>query len=149
MNKTVKFWIAVACREHVERGLELGIAQFCHGKLGPAKRLSRGDFVIYYSSKVTMGGSELYQKCTAIGKVIDDEPYQVDMGGGFGPFRRNIDYFKAEHVDIKPLVSQLDFIKNKKSWGAAFRYGFLEIDQKSFLVIANQMLGYNPLQAVE
>lgn len=148
MNKTTKFWIGVACREHVENGVKLGISQFCHGKSTPAKRLSRGDFVIYYSSKVTMEGKEPYQKFTAIGEVIDDAPYQVDMGGGFKPFRRNIRYFDAKHTDIKLLVPLLPFIKNKNSWGYVFRYGFLEIDQASFEIIVNGMLNFNPLLEV-
>jgi hypothetical protein len=42
---------------------------------------SKGDFVIYYSSKHTMNGSEHYQKFTAIGIVKDNEPYQVEDGG--------------------------------------------------------------------
>lgn len=45
-----KFWVGVASKEHVENGVKLGIGQFCHGKIGPAKRLQKGDFVIYYSS---------------------------------------------------------------------------------------------------
>lgn len=43
---------------------------FLKNDSGPAKRLSRGDFVIYYSSKITMAGSCLYQKFTAIGEII-------------------------------------------------------------------------------
>ena len=145
MDKLPKLWIGVACKEHVENGVKLGICQFCHGKSAPAKRLSRGDFVIYYSSKVTMYDSELYQKFTAIGQVTDEVPYQVDMGNGFKPFRRNIKYFDAKHIDIKPLLPILPFIKNKNSWGYAFRYGFLEIDQESFAIITNASLGFNPL----
>lgn len=145
MSKTAQFWIGVACKEHVENGVKLGICQFCHGKSGPAKRLSRGDFVIYYSSKVTMEGNKLYQKFSAIGEVTDNAPYQVDQGNGFKPFRRNISYFDAKHLDIKPLVPLLPFIKNKKSWGHVFRYGFLTIDQRSFEIIAHGMLGFNPL----
>lgn len=137
----MKFWIGVACKEHVENGIKLGICQFCHGKSSPTKRLSRGDFVIYYSSKITMNGSELYQKFTAIGEVVDDAAYQVDMGNGFKPFRRNIRYYEAKHIDIKPLVPLLPFIKNKSSWGYVFRYGFLEIDKESFEIIAKHMLG--------
>lgn len=145
MNKTTKFWIGVASKEHVENGVRLGICQFCHGKSVPAKRLSRGDFLIYYSSRVSMEGAELYQKFTAIGEVIDDIPYQVDMGNGFKPFRRNIRYFDAKHIAIKPLVPLLTFIKNKNSWGYIFRYGFLEINQESFEIITSDMLGFNPL----
>ena len=141
-----KFWIGVACKEHVINGVNLGICQFCHGKSTPAKRLKKNDFVIYYSSKVTMEGSDPYQKFTAIGRVKDDVPYQMDMGNGFKPFRRNIEYYNAQHLDIKPLIPILPFIKNKASWGYVFRYGFLEIDQKSFGIIAQGMLGYNPLE---
>lgn len=71
-NNTPKFWIGVASKEHVANGTKLGICQFCHGKQTPAKRLTKGDFVVYYSSKHTMEGSELYQKFTAIGVVKDD-----------------------------------------------------------------------------
>lgn len=145
MNKRARFWIGVACKKHVENGVKLGICQFCHGKSAPSKRLSRGDLVIYYSPKITMTGSDLYQKFTAIGKVIDDAPYLVDIGDGFKPFRRNINYFDAKHIDTKPLVPLLPLIKNKNSWGYFFRYGFLEIDQESFEIIAHHMLGFNPL----
>lgn len=144
MTQSKKYWIGVACKEHVENGLKLGICQFCHGKFAPAKRLSRGDYLIYYSSKVTMGGAELYQKFTAIGQVSDDAPHQVNMGGGFNPFRRNIKYFDAQHVDIRPLIPALSFIENKQSWGYVFRYGFFEIDPASFEVISMRMLGFNP-----
>lgn len=141
-----RYWIGVASKEHVENGVKLGICQFCHGKSAPAKRLKKGDHVIYYSSKVTMEGSELYQKFTAIGIVKDDMPYQVEMENGFKPFRRNIDYLDATHADIKPLIPLLPFIKNKNSWGYVFRYGFLEIDQQSFEIIAKAMLGCSPLE---
>jgi len=86
-----------------------------------------------------MEGNELYQKFTAIGEVIDDVPYQVVK-----PYRRNIKYLSACEVDIKPLIPILSFIKNKTSWGYVFRYGFLEIDQESFEIIATLMLGRNP-----
>lgn len=145
MNKNCKYWIGVASKDHVENGKNLGICQFCHGKLGPAKRLHQGDFVIYYSSKSTRSNSEPYQKFTAIGVVIDDAPYQVNMGNEFNPFRRNIRYLKSKDLDIKPLIANLSFIKNKQSWGYVFRFGFLEIDESSFEIIAQGMLGYNPL----
>ncbi len=145
MNRAQKYWIGVASQEHVARGVELGFCQFCHGKAAAAKRPAKGDFVIYYSSKRTMNGAEPYQKFTAIGIVQDDVPYQVEMEGGFKPFRRNVHYLPAQHLDIKPLIHELPFIKNKKSWGYVFRFGFLEIDRKSFEIIATGMLGSNPL----
>jgi hypothetical protein len=148
-EKNRKFWIGVASKNHVANGVDLGICQFCHGKQAPAKRLTKGDFVIYYSPKQTMEGSEPYQKFTAIGIVNDDTPYQVTMDENFKPFRRNVTYFDdAQHADIKPLISILPFIKNKQSWGYTFRYGFFEIDQESFETIAQKMLGFNPLSSL-
>lgn len=143
-NPAPKYWIGVASKDHVATGTQLGICQFCHGKPGPAKRLKKGDFVIYYSPKVTMGGSENYQKFTAIGVVQDTAPYQVEQEPGFTPFRRNIKYFPAQHAEIKPLIQSLPFIKNKDSWGFVFRGGFFAIDEESFKVIAQAMLGHIP-----
>ncbi len=145
IDRAKKFWIGVACKEHVVKGVEQGICQFCHGKSATAKRPAKGDYIIYYSSKLTMNGSERYQKFTAIGVVKDDAPYQIDMGEGFKPFRRKIGYLKAQDLDIRPLIDSLPFIKNKSSWGYVFRYGFLEIDPVSFELIANGMLGCNPV----
>jgi hypothetical protein len=55
-------------------------------------------------------------------------------------FRRNIKYLEATPQDIKPLIPSLPFIKNKQSWGYVFKFGFLEIDQVSFEIIAKAML---------
>ena len=42
MRKTAKFWTGVACKDHAEKSVKLGISQFCHGKFTTAKRLSLG-----------------------------------------------------------------------------------------------------------
>ena len=139
MMSNQKFYIGVACQEHVENGKTLGIAQFCHGKKSPAARLKFNDFVVYYSPKKIYGGDEPCQQFTAIGQVRDHEPYQVDMGDGFKPFRRNILYLPSRNIDIRPLIDVLPFITNKSSWGGVFRFGFLEIDAHSFEIIHKAM----------
>jgi predicted RNA-binding protein len=139
MNKQ-RYWIGVASREHVLVGARGGFAQFSHGKLGPAKRLSTGDWVIYYSGKEKYGEPELCQKFTAIGQVVDAEPVQVEQFPGFKPYRRKIKYQKAREVDIRPLIERLSFIKNKSKWGMSFRFGFLEISESDFNTIAKRML---------
>ncbi len=139
LNEHTKFWIGVASKDHVSEGMRMGICQFCHGKLSPIKRLKQGDYIIYYSSKHTISGPDPYQKFTAIGVVEDEEPYQVELPGDFKPYRRRVKYFEANHVDIRPLISRLDFIKNKSSWGYVFRYGFFQIDRESFEIIATEM----------
>ena len=121
-------WIAVASAEHVEKGRLSGFMQVCHGKGAPLRRMKPNDWVIYYSPTVTFGGKDKLQSFTAIGQLKDREPYQVDMGNGFCPFRRDVRWLDAQEALIVPLLNQLDFTKNKKSWGYQFRFGLIAIN---------------------
>ncbi len=135
-----KYWIAVVSKEHVLNGINWGIMQVCHGKKAPLKRIKKDDFIIFYSSKYRMKDKQPYQKFTAIAKAIDDEIYQVKMFENFEPFRRKVKFLECSETEIRPLINDLDFIQNKKSWGYPFRYGLLEISKKDFDLITNKML---------
>ncbi len=135
-----KYWIIVASKDHAQRGTSEGVAQACHGKEAPLKRMKPGDWVIIYSSKEHFGSGEKYQKFTAIGRVKDEVVYQFEMSRDFKPFRRNITYYACSEVAIIPLVERLEFIQNKKQWGYPFRFGFFEIAEQDFNVIAGEML---------
>lgn len=141
--RDIKYWIIVASKDHVKIGVKQGVAQACHGKATPLKRMQKGDFVIYYSGKETFGKTNKCQEFTAIGKVKDDEVYPFQMTADFCPFRRNINFFDCEEISILPLVNLLDFIPNKKSWGYPFRFGILEINQNDFELISSLMLKEN------
>jgi hypothetical protein len=136
----MKYWILVASRDHARHGMDWGIAQVCHGKAAPLKRLHKGDGVIYYSSKTFFDEPEKCQCFTAIGKVSDDVVYQADMGNGFVPFRRAVSYFPSREVPIEGLIASLDFIQNKKSWGYPFRFGIIEISREDFETIGKEMM---------
>ena len=138
-----KYWIVVASKDHVKSAIIQGIAQTCHGKSSPLKKMHKGDFVIYYSGKVTIDKPEKCQQFTAMGKVIDDEIYQFQVSDNFCPSRRDIEFYECEDTSILPLINTLDFIQNKKSWGYPFRFGFLEINQHDFNLISKQMLHHN------
>jgi len=102
--------------------------------------MKKDDKVLFYSSKISMDGTEKLQAFTAVGKVKDDELFQYDMGNGFIPFRRRIEFMKCNEASILPLIDKLNFIKDKKHWGYPFRFGFLEIDGKDFKLISKLML---------
>ena len=138
----VRYWIGVASREHVRLGIKGGFAQFGHGKLAPARRLSQGDWVIYYSPKVKFAEAERCQKFVAIGQVTDGKPFQVEQFPSFKPWRRKIRYERATEADVRALIGRLSFIKNKTKWGAAFRFGFFEIGKSDFRAIATRMLAH-------
>lgn len=143
MEPETKYWIIVASKDHVKTGITEGIAQTCHGKVAPLKRMKKGDYIIYYSGKQTLGGTNKCQEFTALGKVMDDEIYQIQVTENFCPSRRNIEFMPTKDASIFPLINNLDFIQNKKSWGYSFRFGFFEINQHDFDLISSQMLQYN------
>jgi hypothetical protein len=127
-----RFWILVASQEHVKLGVDGGFAQAGHGKRSGIARMHAGDRIIYYSPKVVYGGTEPLQAFTALGEVADDEIVQVEMSPDFKPFRRKVRYDHTGAVKIAPLINDLAFIKNKRSWGSAFRFGMLEIQERDF-----------------
>ena len=127
-----RYWIIVASREHVMLGVKGGFAQAGHGKRSGLARMHAGDRIIYYSPKVAFGGDEPLHAFTATGEVADEEIIQVEMSPDFKPFRRKVNYLHNGSVKIKPLINDLSFIRNKNSWGYAFRFGILEIQKDDF-----------------
>ena len=117
--------------------------QVCHGKLAPLKRIKADDCIIYYSPTLHFKGIEKLQAFTAIGIALPGEPYQVDMGNGFHPFRRNVLWTnKRIDVSIYTLIESLELTKNTKNWGYPFRFGLLKISEADKRIIANAMQAY-------
>jgi hypothetical protein len=135
-----KFFIGAVSREHTKRGESGGFMQVCHGKQAPLKRMQKGDWIIFYSSKISMQGEEKCQAFTAIGQACDADVYAFEMSPEFVPFRRNVSFYPCEETAIAPLIPHLEFIPDKKHWGYPFRFGFFEIGEKDFHLIASHML---------
>ncbi|MBS1492572.1 MAG: EVE domain-containing protein [Bacteroidetes bacterium] len=140
MQNSPKYWVVVACKDHIMKGVEGSFMQANHGKEAPLKRISKWDWVLFYASKQGMNDKAPYQKFVAIGEIPDENIEKVQMSGDFEPFRRNIKFKKSKEVEIRPLIEQLEFIKNKKSWGFIFRFGFFEIPEHDFELISALML---------
>jgi hypothetical protein len=134
-----RYWIGVASRDHVRKGVAGGFCQLGHGKAAPVKRLAPGDWITYYSPRTALERGEPVQAFTAIGKIKPGEAYQADMGGGFRPIRRDVDYLRASEAPIRPLLDRLSFTRGSPSWGYAFRRGSFAIPADDFLVIAEAM----------
>lgn len=136
----MKYYIIVASKDHVQKGVEKGFAQSGHGKKGNLKKLQKDDWVIYYSSKEKMEDKKPFQKFTAIGQVVDDDLYQKEVSPTFQPWRRNVHFYAANDLDIRPLLDDFEFITNRKKWGLHLMSGFLEIPKVDFEKIAGTML---------
>jgi len=145
----MKFWIGVASRDHVLNGIDGGYCQLCHGKAQPLQRMNPGDWILYYSSTEKLGGTEPCQKFTAIGEVTGDCVYEIEMAPGYMPHRRDVLFLSARSVDIRPLIPQLSFIRDKTHWGSVFRFGFLEIPRVDFVLVATKMTGVDPTVAID
>jgi hypothetical protein len=59
--------------------------------------------------------------------------------GTFKPYRRDVDWAKAEEAPIQPMLERLDFTAGKANWGYRLRFGLLEISAKDFRLIAKAM----------
>jgi len=79
------------------------------------------------------------QSFTAIGVVKPGEPYQGDMGGGFTPFRRDVEWWPAREAPIAPLLPDLALTAGRRNWGYQLRFGLFEIDGSDFARIAEAM----------
>lgn len=135
-----RFWLSVACAEHVRRGRMEGFMQVNHGKLGPLKRMTAGDGIVYYSPSEQMGVRDGFQSFTAIGRIREGEPYQGYMSAGFQPFRRDVQWSDSHEQSIRPLIGQLDLTRDK-NWGYGLRFGVLELSADDFAVIGAAMTG--------
>ncbi len=139
MATMTKYFLICASRDHVLKGVEGGFAQAGHGRKDLMSKPSKGDWIVFYSAKDNYDNGKALQKFTALGQVVDDEPYQPDADENFKPYRRTVAFKIIEETEIRPLLEQLNFIKNKKSWGFYLISGFREISKEDFEVIQSAM----------
>lgn len=142
LRAAARNWIAVASAEHARLGRDhrpRGFMQVGHGKSAPLARLAAGDRVAYYAPASVQGGSDRLQSFVSIGQVRSGNPYVADMGNGFQPWRRDVDYARADEAPIAPLLDALDFVEDRQRWGAKFRFGLLQVSTHDMRVIARAM----------
>ena len=100
--------------------------------------------MILYSPRTAYPDGEPLQAFTAIGTVATGDVYQVEVTSHFKPHRVDVQFVPSKEAQIKPLVGRLSFIKSQSHWGAAFRFGSVEIPGSDFALIAERM-GAAPL----
>lgn len=134
------FWVATASADHAARGQREGIVQAGHGKAAPLRRMKPGDGVVIYSPRSIYPDGPPLQAFTAIGRITAAEPWVGDMGGGFRPWRRGVDWVGGTGMAlIRPLLADLDLTRGQVSWGMAFRYGLRALSAADFALIEGAM----------
>lgn len=134
-----KYWILIAPKNLVSRAVAESYVQSGHGKSYPLKRMNLGDAFIYYSPKLEYGGEVQCQRFTAIGYVVGEKVYQVDQGNKLTPSRRDVKYLLCTDTQIRPLIPNLSFIKDKQHWGNIFKFDIIQIQAEDFMLIAKTM----------
>jgi hypothetical protein len=135
----MKNWINTISREHVHLGVAGGFTQAGHGKRAPLQRLRRDDLIVFYSPRTALDAGEALQRFTAIGRIADEEPFQVQMSPDFHPWRRKVHFLTAAEAPIQPLIPALEFIQKRSNWGFSFRRGLFEITPADMATIADAM----------
>jgi hypothetical protein len=134
----VTAWLGVVSREHVRQGVALGIAQVGHGKRAGLVRMRPGDLLAYYSPRDSYPSGAPVQAFTALGRVADDEVFQVDEDS-FQPWRRRVDYEpEALEVPLRSLQPDLELTRGPH-WGHQLRRGILELSPHDGDLIAAAM----------
>ena len=133
------YWVNTVSRAHVERGVREGIVQSNHGKATGVRQLRRGDLVVFYSPRTDYPEGEPLQAFTALGRVIDDVPYQVEMTPDFHPWWRRMAFLPCGEAPIRPLLDDLDFIPDPAKWGMPFRRGLFRVGEADFRRVAAAM----------
>ncbi|HTE86694.1 MAG TPA: EVE domain-containing protein [Dehalococcoidia bacterium] len=134
-----KYWINTVSRDHVRAGVEGGFTQANHGRPTALRRLARGDLVAFYSPRTSYPDGVPLQRFTAVGRVVDDAPYQAEMTPAFHPWRRRLQFLECEEAPIQNLIGELTFIRDRTRWGFAFRRGLFEIGAEDFERIARAL----------
>jgi EVE domain len=133
-----RYWLGVVSREHVRRGVQLGIAQVNHGRRAPLQRMQPGDGLVYYSPRERIRDGAEVKAFTAIGTIDDSEPWQADEGD-FQPWRRAVTYdTTAREAPVRGLPLELT---SAPDWGVRLRGGLLELSRHDFDLIADAMTG--------
>ena len=141
MNEPSKtrYWVNSVSQDHVKLGVEGGFMQADHGRSGKLGALSMGDYLVFYSPRTSYRNGDPLQMFTALGQIVDDEAYQVQISPDFQPWRRAMKFFRSRRVAVRDLLDELSFIANKEKWGLSFRQGLFAIDQADFERIAKAM----------
>jgi len=135
----MKNWLCVVQREHVLRGVALGIVQTNHGVRSGIQRMTPGDGLVFYSPKTAYPVGDPLKQFTGIGIVADGEPWQEDEGD-FRPWRRAVRFDSAAvAAPIAPLLDALELTRGTSNWGLVMRRGQVEISQHDFDAIAREM----------
>jgi len=134
----IKYWLAVAHRDHVRRSVDIGVLQVGARLRAALDRMGEADGLVCYSPRTRPEGERL-QAFTAVGRLGAGRPFQP-VPGDDRPWRRQAEYeTDAVEASIRPLLPVLDLSREHVDWGFRLRDGLLEISRRDFELVRRQM----------
>ena len=135
----MKYWISVISNDQAQAGAEGGFIQAAQNKTGTIQTLAKGDVVFSYAPGTLFRGGKILQAFTAVARVADDEASPTETSAGARPWRRKATSLACDETPIAPLISLLDFVRDKAAWEMSLRRGMFEIGKDDARRIAEAM----------
>ena len=127
----MKYWINVISKDHALAGVEGGFIQANQGKAGNLHLLREENIVFVYSPGTLFRAGQILQAFTAVARVTDEAPSEVETSAKIHPWRRKTTALACEEApDIEPLIPHLDFIQDAANWGMSLRRDVDGMDQE-------------------
>jgi len=133
----MRYFISCVSKDHVVAGVEGGYLQ--SKDAAPLKRMEPGDLVLFYSEGTRFRAGERLQAFTAVGRVADRATSQVTVTPVFKPWRRRMEFIRADEASIVPLAETLSFVTDKAALTMPAKRGLFEIGREDFLIVAAAM----------
>jgi hypothetical protein len=134
----VNCYLGVAHKAQVEMARAAGVVAFSHGREAAVRSLRPGDRVVYYAPKTDFDGEPL-QAFVALAEVTGAAPRMREFRPGMTGWARDARFEEVREVPVRPLIDELGFVTDKRSWGMAFRGGKRAIPEADFARIASAM----------
>lgn len=137
----MKYWIVVTSMENFQydRELHFQYQGLPHRFRRQVQRMAIGDRVVYYIMKLQKFG----ETATITGDYYYDTKKLWTDDDEIWPARRpskpDIVLAEDELIDVKKLVPDLSFVKNKTVWGAHFQGSIKTIPEEDFRLIESEM----------
>ncbi|MFW9888965.1 MAG: EVE domain-containing protein [Candidatus Thorarchaeota archaeon] len=113
---------------------------------GLFKKLQENDIIVFYILVTGHPRDPRAKKVPGIFRVVSQPYYDTtpEWPDGVYPHRAKLEPILVtessnEMLPIKPLVSQLSFIKNEKTWGRVFQTALVPISKQDFQLLRNKL----------
>jgi predicted RNA-binding protein len=135
----VNYWVICITEDNLhialrERVLGFRESLYTYSRL---KAFSLGDAITFYVPRASLSKQTPVRKFFAHA-TIASEPYRSSKhiwSEELFPVRMDLEPVSSGSCDIKPLISKLTFIQNKKNWGGTFMSGRIKISKEDFALI--------------